>query len=65
MLLKVRQPDQKIMLKNAYQRIKRLYRRAPLWTFVAGITGFGSTSAKGLCRFYGWDPDAEGLEWLE
>lgn len=38
----------------------RSFMRRPLWGCVMEATGMGGTSAKELCRRFGFDPDSTG-----
>lgn len=48
-------------IKMASYREKRI---RPLWGLVRDLTGYGSTTAKALCRSLGWNPDASARDRL-
>ena len=52
------QIDRRLMLANAWTKVRHHFRGVPLWVFVRDICGCGSTSAIAICEECGWDPHA-------
>lgn len=50
------------MLRNTHRYSLHRLKGRPLWAFVRDVTGTGSTSARLLCKAFGWNPDQSASE---
>lgn len=54
------------ILKSAHRQLRRKYKGRPLWSFVADMTGHGSTYSTQICKGLGWNPEQDAgseIEW--
>ena len=50
--------DPETLLRNAHRLLKTKYRNVPLWSFIADLTGHGSTYSAEIATHFEWDPFA-------